>query len=270
MQYIARMSARPQPSPLSSRLGLAVRSLRRLRGLSRQALAARSGVSTRFLADIEAGTANASLRSLEAVAGALDTPLVALLAAPAAPEPARGVALVGLRGAGKSTVGPRLARRLGLSFVELDALIEETAGLGLGPIFELHGERYFRRLERESLARLAAEGRGCVLATGGGLVTEPETWALLRRSFFTVWLAARPEDHYRRVLAQGDRRPMAGNPDAMQELRALLTARRSLYGQADLTVDSSALDVDAAVERIAAALPDRGAARPAGRGRRAR
>ena len=260
MQYIAGVTASRKasdsPESLAARVGRAVRLARGARGLSRRALAQRSGVSTRFLADIEAGTANASLRSLEAVAGALDVPLVALLSAPAPPHAVR-IALVGLRGAGKSTVGPRLARRLGLPFVELDALIEEAAGLPLGPIFELHGERYFRRLERESLARLVAGGAGCVLATGGGLVTEPETWALLREAFLTVWLAVRPEDHYRRVLDQGDRRPMAGNPDAMKELQALLTARRALYGQAHLTVDNSTVDVDTAVARIAAALASR-------------
>jgi len=265
LQYIACMTAsRESLEPLTARLGRAVRLARGVRGMSRRALAQRSGVSTRFLADIEAGTANASLRSLEAVAGALDVPLVALLTAPAAPTAAR-IALLGLRGAGKSTVGRRLAQRLGLPFVELDSLIEEAAGLALGPIFELHGERYFRRLERESLARLVAGGSGCVLATGGGLVTEPETWGMLRETFFTVWLAARPEDHYRRVLDQGDRRPMAGNPDAMKELQALLTARRALYRQAHLTVDSSALDVDTVVTRIAAAVPGR---TPLARGRR--
>jgi XRE family aerobic/anaerobic benzoate catabolism transcriptional regulator len=226
--------------------------------VSRRALSERSGVSERFLAQIESGHGNVSLLRLEDLAQALEVPLERLLAAPqaahAGPSPGPRVALIGLRGAGKSTIGRRLARRLKVPFVELDARVEEAAGMPAGQIFELHGERYFRRLEREVLSRHISAGRPCVLAAGGGLVTNPETYALLRASFTTVWLSAEPEDHYRRVLAQGDGRPMAGNPDAMAELRALLVARRPLYEMANLSVDTSRVSVSVAVRSISAAV----------------
>jgi XRE family transcriptional regulator, aerobic/anaerobic benzoate catabolism transcriptional regulator len=222
---------------LLARVGRSVREARRGRRLTRGALATLSGVSERFIARIESGTGNVSLVRLNDLARALALPLVSLVAAAPADGGPR-VALVGLRGAGKSTLGPPLARALGVPFRELDALIEEAAGLPLGQIFEIHGERYFRRLEREVLARLIASGPA-VIATGGGLVTDPETWGLVRATCTTVWLSAAPEDHYSRVLAQGDRRPMAGKADAMAELKALLTARKPLYGMADLSVDTS-------------------------------
>ncbi|HZM69574.1 MAG TPA: shikimate kinase [Candidatus Cryosericum sp.] len=244
--------ARP-PSELLQRVGQAVRRARRDRDLTRRDLAALSAVSERFLAQIEGGRGNVSLLRLDDLARALGVPLLRLLSpSPAAPR-AR-FALVGLRGAGKSTVGRLLARRLKMPFLELDALIEDAAGLPVAQIFELHGERYFRRLEREVLARLAASDRTVVLATGGGLVTDPETYGLLRSAFTTIWLAADPEDHYARVLAQGDRRPMAGNPDAMVELRALLTARRPLYQLARLRIDTSRVSAPAAVRAITSAI----------------
>jgi XRE family aerobic/anaerobic benzoate catabolism transcriptional regulator len=241
-----RHNSRPSPggrppgggdAGLLARVGRGVREARSARRLTRSGLAALSGVSERFIARIESGTGNVSLVRLNDLARALTVPLVSLVAATPADGGPR-VALVGLRGAGKSTLGPPLARALGVPFLELDALIEETAGLPLGQIFEIHGERYFRRLEREVLARLIASGPA-IIATGGGLVTDPETWALVRATCTTVWLSAAPEDHYNRVLAQGDRRPMAGKADAMAELKALLTARRPLYGMANLSVDTS-------------------------------
>ncbi|MFQ5671008.1 MAG: shikimate kinase [Acidobacteriota bacterium] len=240
---------------LLERVGQAIREQRRVLGLSRQALADASGVSTRFLAQIESGTGNVSLRRLDHLARALDVPLVKILAGPSAVA-GRRVALVGLRGAGKTTLGSRLAARLEIPFLELDALIEAAAGLTLGQVFELHGEFSFRRLERETLARLLSEARPVVLATGGGLVTAPETYALLQEACFTIWLSARPEDHYNRVLAQGDRRPMADNPHAMAELRALLASREPLYREADLVIDTSTLTPGRAVEQILASLPD--------------
>jgi XRE family aerobic/anaerobic benzoate catabolism transcriptional regulator len=138
--------------------------------------------------------------------------------------------------------------------VELDALIEEAAGLPVPQVFEIHGEPYFRRLERETLRRFLAGAGPFILATGGGLVTEPETFTLLQESCTTVWLSARPEDHYNRVLAQGDERPMAGNPHAMAELHALLAARRPLYARAELSVDTSAVAVAEAVADLASRL----------------
>ncbi len=274
MQYIARMARRgitarsgrsAGGNELLAQVGMSLRHWRGERGLSRQALATASGVSPRFLAQIESGTGNVSLRRLADLARALDVTLVQLLTtAPATAGPR--VALLGLRGAGKSTVGPALARRLGVEFLELDGLIEASAGMSIGQVFELHGERYFRRLERETLARLLGEGRPAVIATGGGLVTDAETYRLLREGCTTVWLSALPEEHYQRVLAQGDRRPMRDNPDAMAELKALLASREPLYRQADLAVDTSRLAVGQAVAAIAAQVPRAGSPPAAGGG----
>ena len=253
LHYTTQVPRPRRPSELLERVGLAVRAARRGHRLSRRSLAARSGVSERFLAQLESGRGNISLLRLEDLARALGTPLPGLLGpAPAGRGPR--VALIGLRGAGKSTVGRLLARRLKAPFIELDYLIEKAAGMPIGPIFELHGERYFRRIEREVLQQLISAGGPAVVATGGGLVTDPETYALLRSSFLTVHLSADPGDHYARVLAQGDRRPMRGSPDAMQELRALLAARRPLYALADLTLDTSRLAAGEAAMAIARRL----------------
>jgi XRE family aerobic/anaerobic benzoate catabolism transcriptional regulator len=245
-------------SGLLGRLGARVRALREERGASRLDLARASGLSARYLAALEAGVGNISIARLADLARALATTASALLAeaeVEGAPGEARRspqvISLLGLRGAGKSTVGMALARRLAVPFFELDERIEAAAGMPLGQVFELHGERWFRRLERETLARFLVETRRSVLATGGGLVTESETFDLLRQHTLTVWLKARPRDHWDRVVAQGDRRPMANRSRAMEELRALLAARDPLYARADLVVDTSALAVDRAVERIA-------------------
>jgi XRE family aerobic/anaerobic benzoate catabolism transcriptional regulator len=172
----------------------------------------------------------------------LGTTPAALLTTPAESH-APTIALLGLRGAGKTTIGRKLARRLRLPFVELDQRIEQAAGLTLPEIFALHGEAYYRRLERETLERVLDEGP-LVLATGGGLPTSPDTWTLLKRRARTVWLKARPEDHWNRVVQQGDKRPMADNPQAMAELRRLLAAREPLYAEADETIDTSKLDTE--------------------------
>jgi XRE family aerobic/anaerobic benzoate catabolism transcriptional regulator len=162
------------------------------------------------------------------------------------------VALVGMRGAGKSTVGPLLAASLGLPFLEMDARIREAAGLPLDQLFELHGERFYRRIERQTLEQILEAGSGAVLAAAGGIVNEPQTWDLLLRRTRVVWLKARPEDHWDRVVAQGDRRPMADSPDALAELRAMLAARERLYAQAHVVVDThgrTAAEVGLAIER---------------------
>src|SRR6185295_14724352 len=144
----------------------------------------------------------------------------------------------------------RLAKKLHVPFVELDALVEHAAGMTLGEVFELHGEAFYRRLERETLRRFLAETASAVLATGGSLVTDPETFELLRGGAVTVWLKARPETHMVRVAAQGDQRPMRDRADAMVELRALLRARASLYAQADHVVDTEELEAEAAVAAL--------------------
>ncbi len=263
-----------------SRLGGRVRARRKALDWTSSETARRAGLSPRFLAEIEAGRGNVSVRNLARLAEALGTSPATLLAtegirhriaerldgmteaelAPVARalEPGLGasrvVALVGLRGAGKSTVGPRLARALGGTFHELDALIEERAGMRLGQLFAIHGEAHFRDIEYrvldDTLRTACARSSPSVLATGGSLVTAPETYALLRRRAFTVWLRARPEDHWSRVVAQGDIRPMKGRRRAQSELRQLLGRREPLYAMADLTVDTSGTTPAAAAEAI--------------------
>lgn len=244
-----------KPSPLLAALGQRVRSMRELRGWTRADLSQRSGVSQRFLARVEAGDGNLSLLRLEELCRALDTTPGAVLrpVAPASPL----VALVGLRGAGKSTIGPLLAARLGAPFFEMDALIVDASGLPVDQIFELHGERFYRRLEREILSRLASRSVPAVLATAGGVVNEPASWDLLLERATTVWLRARAHDHWTRVVAQGDRRPMAQRPDAMAELRALLAARERYYGQAHIVVDTSGRNPESVVDDVARAIARR-------------
>ena len=219
-------------------LGRRARAQRLAHGWTLRDIAERSGVSARFLVQLEAGRGNISVKRLAEVARALETTPAALLTNDAAP--ARSIiALMGLRGAGKTTIGRRLARRRRVPFVELDRLVEEAADLSLGELFTLHGEDYYRRLEREVLDDVLKEGRPMVLATGGGLVASADTFALLRTSAITVWLRARPEDHWNRVVRQGDRRPMANHPQAMADLRALLAVREPLYAMADHTIDTA-------------------------------
>ena len=270
----------PRDSLLGS-IGAAVRRLREDRGLSRRALSESSGVSERFLAELEAGSGNISVGRLAEVARSLGTTAASLLAeAEGGPSALAGtallaglsreerneaerwlrarfggsggplIALVGLRGAGKSTLGRELARALGVEFYELDTLVEQAAGLSLAGIFSLHGEAYYRRLAREVLTRFLAETETGVLATGGGLVLDREAWRLLQKRCRTVWLQATPDDHWQRVLAQGDERPSAASPHAREELRALLKAREPLYAQAELAVDTSALGPQGAVQSI--------------------
>lgn len=234
-------------------LGQRVRQRRSQQGLTLKELAARAGLSMRFLVQVEAGRGNPSVRSLAALAGALDLPLTALLEG-GSPATRPIIALLGLRGAGKTSIGGRLAKRLKLPFVELDREVEKAAGLSLSEIFDLHGEAYFRRIERDALTGLLAEGRPQVLAVGGGLVTSSETYDLLRRRAVTVWLRATPEDHWNRVVRQGDRRPMSDHPEAMAELRRLLASRESLYAQADHAVDTSRLGLDGTVRAIVKAV----------------
>lgn len=262
MQYTACVNEVPL-SELLSRVGARVRALREARALTQAELARRSGVSLRFLADVERGEGNASLLRLGELALALGVSLAELVveAGPVVDDLTRfgrladterrrrlggerlAIALVGLRGAGKSTAGRALATRLGVPFHEVDALVEQRAGMPLGTLFSEHGSERYRQLEREVIDALLAPGAAVVFTTGGSLVTDTLTWSDLRRRARTAWLRARPESHLRRVEAQGDARPMRGRADALAELRGLLAAREPLYALADITLDTDRLDL---------------------------
>ncbi|HEX9725658.1 MAG TPA: shikimate kinase [Vicinamibacteria bacterium] len=226
------------PALFLVQLGRQLRERRKLRGLSQEQLGELSGLSTRYISQIEGGRGNLSILRLLELTRALGVPLHEAL------QPDKWhpiVALIGLRGAGKSTVGRDLARRLDRPFAELDGLIEDEVGLGLAEIFAIHGESYYRRLEREVLTRFVLGGTPAVLATGGSLVTDRTTFDLLKKSAVTVWLRARPELHLERVSAQGDRRPMAGRADPLTDLRSLLREREPVYSEADITIDTTHL-----------------------------
>jgi XRE family aerobic/anaerobic benzoate catabolism transcriptional regulator len=222
------------------RLGGRLKSLREERGETVSALAARSGVSRRYLTEAEAGRANLSVLVLERLATALGVAPARLLEECAGARGGERIALLGLRGAGKTAVGRALARTLEVPFVELDQRIEELAGLALSELFDLRGAGAFQRYEGEALERVLAEGERVVLATGGSLVTHARTFERLAATCRTVWLRAEPEEHYARVLAQGDRRPMRARPRAMEELRAILAERAPLYARCEFHVATSA------------------------------
>jgi len=247
----AQPASRPAhpSSDILTTLGSRTRRLRLAQELTLRALASRSGLSLRFLMDVEAGRGNISVKRLAELAAALHTTAAELVTDDGGTAPI--IALLGLRGAGKTTIGKALARKLRVPFVELDREIEQRAGLALGEIFSLHGEDYYRRLEHDTLAELVATPRPMVLAVGGGLVTSAASYALLRRTATTVWLKARPEDYWTRVSRQGDRRPMDQHPQAREALRSLVTRRDALYAQAAVTLDTSHLTVAQTVDRLA-------------------
>jgi XRE family aerobic/anaerobic benzoate catabolism transcriptional regulator len=234
MQYSEyRGGGRERPrAELLRGLGAAVRARRADLGLTMRSLAKLAGVSERFLAQLESGEGNISVARLEDVAEALGTTGAELLAAASVRrvDERPVLALVGLRGAGKSSVGAALADKLGVPFVELDELIVREAQMTLSTIFD--------------------RNEPMVVATGGSLVTDAETWGLLRSRAHTFWLKAPPEEHWRRVVAQGDVRPMRDRPRAMNELRALLAARGPLYEQADAVVDTSRLSVEKVARHV--------------------
>jgi len=237
---------------LLSQIGTLVRARRTSMGWTLREVAERSGVSSRFLSDLESGKGNISVARLADVARALDVPLVSLM--PSEEKQKSIVALVGLRGAGKSTIGKALAKRLSTPLLELDAQIEKQSNLSLGELFSLHGEAYYKRLAYDILLRLLTQNESMVIATGGSVVTDPETWQLLKRRTHTVWLKATPEDHWKRVLGQGDTRPMANRASAMSELRSILSIRAPLYAEAAQTIDTSSIRVSEAVRMISAAV----------------
>jgi XRE family transcriptional regulator, aerobic/anaerobic benzoate catabolism transcriptional regulator len=242
--------ATERSAALLSEVGRRVRARRKARELTLKALAAGAGLSERFVSELEAGRANISVLNLAQVAQVLELSLSTLFeGAPAAPAPGV-IALLGLRGAGKSTVGKALAQRLGTEFSELDQLVEAEAGMRMAELFAMHGEDYFRQAERRALERYLAKHPRGVLATGGGLVTSPETYRLLLSRSRTVWLRATPEEHWSRVVKQGDLRPMQNRPAAMAELKRRLAERDPLYARAELTVSTSEAAVNEVVEQL--------------------
>ena len=202
-------------------------------------LAERAGLSRRYVTEAEAGRANLTVLKLARIASALRLPLGDLCDLPEFGPPTERVALVGLRGAGKSTVGRLLAKELEVPFVELDERVERRAGLSLAAIFDLQGVETYRRYEREALEEVLSEGQRQVIATGGSIVTSDATYARLRESCRTVWLQAAPEEHLQRVLDQGDHRPVEGHPRALDELREILERRGGLYALADRRIRTS-------------------------------
>ena len=220
-----------------SLLGDRVRALRSEHGLTRRALAAASGVSERYLAQLEAGEGNISVLLLRKVARAMSVPVESLVREEAPQQ--KCIALLGLRGAGKSTLGGKLAQSLGVPFVELDREVEKEAGAELGEVFAMYGQDAYRRFERRALERVLAQHERAVIATGGSLVTDAGNYKLLRDRCLCVWLKASPEEHMARVIAQGDMRPFKGRSAALEEIRQLLADRDRLYGRADLVLDTS-------------------------------
>jgi XRE family aerobic/anaerobic benzoate catabolism transcriptional regulator len=269
-------SAPPAREPFLMALGETIRTVRARRGMTRRTLATEAGVSERHLANLESGFGNASILVLRQVAQALGCPLAELfdaqeLSSPEAallrdllrdrsenelqrarialarlfgdqssePERRRRIALIGLRGAGKSTLGRMLAHQLGVSFIELNREIERVAGCSVTEIHALYGLSAYRRYERRALDDIIQRPELMVIATPGGLVSDAATFNRLLEHCFTVWLKASPEEHMGRVIEQGDHRPMAGNAEAMDDLRRILAGRSPFYAKADLAFDTS-------------------------------
>jgi XRE family aerobic/anaerobic benzoate catabolism transcriptional regulator len=275
----AKSAARPavgrETDVYLRRLGERVRTLRNQRGMTRKALARHAKVSERYLAQLEAGLGNGSIVLLRRISRAIGLPVTQLVhegsepaldlvllsqflerLSPAAlaeardlllkhfSEPSqdahrRRIALIGLRGGGKSTLGRLLAEHLGVPFIELDREIEKRSGATLSEIFDMFGQETFRRAEREALDDVLRQHKSFVVATSGSIVTEPGTLELLLASCLTVWVRAEPEEHMKRVMAQGDMRPMANSARAMEDLISILRSREPLYAKAEVALATS-------------------------------
>jgi XRE family transcriptional regulator, aerobic/anaerobic benzoate catabolism transcriptional regulator len=269
--------------------GERIRAERARRGMSRKLLAHHAGMSERYITQIESGKGNISIVLLRHVAEALGLPLARLLedespspemtlvrqflsrltpaqleeahallserfAAGATEQRTQRIALVGLRGAGKTTLGAALAREKGVPFFELDREVERLSGTSIGVILELYGQQAYRRYELQALQELLEAQPRFVVATGGSLVSETATYELLLRNCFAVWIRATPEEHMERVIAQGDRRPMAGSDRAMDDLRRILEERTPLYARADVVVDTTGKTEEETVRELSGAV----------------
>ena len=270
-------------------LGGRVRQLRSVRGMTRKMVARDADVSERHLAQLEAGEGNISIVLLRRIAAALNVSLVELFA-PESEEPAekqmiqrflerlpnhrveevvlrlmrdfspgekarrQRIALIGLRGAGKSTLGAKLAEDKTMPFIETDREIEKDAGMPLAEIFALYGQSGYRAIEKRTLERVLNENECAVLSVGGGVVSEKETFDFLLSHCYTVWIKAQPEEYMRRAVAQGDFRAMAGNDHAMEDLRRILEAREPLYRQADMELDTSGSSVEESFSKLKTTL----------------
>ncbi len=270
-------------------LGGRVRQLRSVRGMTRKMVARDADVSERHLAQLEAGEGNISIVLLRRIAAALNVSLVELFA-PESEEPAekqmiqrflerlpnhrveevvlrlmrdfspgekarrQRIALIGLRGAGKSTLGAKLAEDKTMPFIETDREIEKDAGMPLAEIFALYGQSGYRAIEKRTLERVLNENERAVLSVGGGVVSEKETFDFLLSHCYTVWIKAQPEEYMRRAVAQGDFRAMAGNDHAMEDLRRILEAREPLYRQADMELDTSGSSVEESFSKLKTTL----------------
>jgi len=235
-----------------SRLGERVRTWRSDHSMTRKALALASGVSERYLAQLEAGQGNISVLLLRKVARAMGVAIDSLAREEDVRE--KCIALIGLRGAGKSTLGKKLADILAVPFIELDLEVEKEAGAALGEVFAMYGQEAFRRFERRALERVLAQHERAVIAAGGGLVTDPATYQLLLERCQCVWLKASPEDHMARVIAQGDLRPFKGRSAALGEIKKILEDRDRLYARAGLTIDTSGKAVRQSLAELRKAL----------------
>lgn len=275
---------------LIARVGERVRKARELKGIPRRVLSEISGVSPRYLALLEAGEGNISIGLLQRVATALDHRIEwlvgeddpwtsdtlrvadlyrkasaetrAQVVAVLSPQPERAlrgrrICLIGLRGAGKSTLGARAGTALGIPFVELNREIEDHAGMAVTEVLALYGQEGYRRLEAQALSRIVAMHDTMILAVAGGIVAEPDTYTALLSQFHTIWVKATPEEHMARVRAQGDTRPMAGNPEAMDQLRHILTSREAPYDQARARLDTSGRTMEQSLGDLLALIADR-------------
>lgn len=272
-----------QENGFLSLLGQRVRTAREERGLSRKQLAEFADVSERYLAQLELGLGNASVTLLRRLSDALGVRLAELLEDEAQQEqqlvrrfldgmpPERltevlqhlvrefgaeesvrrkRIALIGLRGAGKSTLGSALAKQLRRPFIELDLEIERELGMQLSEIFLLYGQAGYRKAERRCLDRVIKRQGEVVLSIGGGVVSEPETFQMVLANCFTVWIKASPTAHMSRVIAQGDMRPMKGHVQAMQDLKNLLTSREAEYARADAVVDTTGRSIEKSLSAL--------------------